>query len=177
MSERRLGLMEGSHALKDRKPIDTVTLMATLLASMILILSLIPTNDVYSTTDEDEEEDGTDDVASEGQGGEATVTIDPASLDSLSILSHRVSTDEIFDDPTMDIDGEVQNIGTETLDFVKVTATFYDQTNSILGSDFTYTEPYTLEPGQTAPFKVSAGFGDNLPVDDMVSVKLHVDGE
>jgi len=89
---------------------------------------------------------------------------------------HRISTDEIFDDPTLDIDGEIQNNGTESLDFVRVTATFYDETNSILGSDFTYTEPNTLEPGQTAPFKLSAGFGDNLPVDEIASIRLHIGG-
>ena len=143
----------------------------------MLGIFLVSVNNVYSTTEDDEEQNGMEEDTSEGQGGEATVTIDPASLDSLSVLSHRISTDEILDDPTMDIDGEIQNTGTETLDFVQVTATFYDQSNSILGSDFTYTEPYTLEPGQTAPFKISAGFGDNLPVDDIASVKLHVDGE
>ena len=143
----------------------------------MLGMLLVSVNNVYSSTDDDEEQDSAEGGTSEGQGGEVTVTIDPASLDSLSVLSQRISTDEILDDPTMDIDGEVQNTGTETLDFVQVTATFYDQSNSILGSDFTYTEPYTLEPGQTAPFKISAGFGDNLPVDDIASVKLHVDGE
>jgi hypothetical protein len=143
----------------------------------MLGIFLVSVNNVYSTTEDDEEQNGMEEDTSEGQGGEATVTIDPASLDSLSVLSHRISTDEILDDPTMDIDGEIQNTGTETLDFVQVTATFYDQSNSILGSDFTYTEPYTLEPGQTAPFKISAGFGHNLPVDDIASVKLHVDGE
>jgi hypothetical protein len=143
----------------------------------MLGIFLVSINNVYSTTDDDEEQTGTEEDTSGGQGGEATVTIDPASLDSLSILSHRISTDEIFDDPTMDIDGEIQNTGTETVDFVQVTATFYDQSNSILGSDYTYTEPSTLEPGQTAPFKVSAGFGDNLPVNDIASVKLHVDGD
>jgi hypothetical protein len=92
------------------------------------------------------------------------------------VLSHRISTDEILDDPIMDIDGEIQNNGTESLDFVRVTATFYDATNSILGSDFAYTEPSTLEPGQSAPFKLSAGFGDSLPVDEIISIKLHISG-
>ena len=142
----------------------------------MLGIFLVSINNIYSSTDDDEQ-NGAEEGTSESQGGAITVTIDPASLDSLSVLSHRISTDEILDDPTMDIDGEIQNTGTETLDFVQVTATFYDQSNSILGSDFTYTEPYTLEPEQTAPFKISAGFGDNLPVDDISSVKLHVDGE
>jgi hypothetical protein len=77
----------------------------------------------------------------------------------------------------MDLDGEIQNNGTVSLDFVKATATFYDATNSILGSDFAYTEPTTLEPGQTAPFKITAGFGDNLPVHQISSIKLHISGE
>jgi hypothetical protein len=108
--------------------------------------------------------------------GTPTVNIDSASSDSLSLLSHRVSTDEILDDPTMDINGEIQNNSTESLDFVKVTATFYDTTNSVIGSDFTYTDPYTLEPGQSAPFELTAGFGDDLPVDEIASIKLHVSG-
>lgn len=105
--------------------------------------------------------------AAETEDGDSTVSIDPSSSDSLSVLSHRISTDEILDEPTMNIDGEIQNTGMESLDFVRVTATFYDATSSILGSDFTYTEPYTLEPGQTAPFELTVGFGDNLPVDEI----------
>jgi hypothetical protein len=93
-----------------------------------------------------------------------------------SVLSHRISTDEILDDPTMDIDGEIQNNGTVSLDFVRATATFYDANNSILGSDFAYTEPTTLEPGQTAPFSITVGFGDNLPVGEISSIKLHISG-
>jgi hypothetical protein len=112
----------------------------------------------------------------EAKEGTSAVFIDPASSDSLTILSQRVSTDEILDEPTMDINGEIQNNGTQSIDFVKVTATFYDQSNSILGSDFTYTRPTTLEPGQSAPFKVTAGFGDELPVDEIASIKLHVSG-
>jgi hypothetical protein len=67
------------------------------------------------------------------------------------LLSHRIDTEQILNEETMDINGEIQNTGTESLDFVKVTATFYDASNSILGSDFAYTEPYTLEPRQSAP--------------------------
>lgn len=91
-------------------------------------------------------------------------------------MSHRISTDEIIDDPTMDINGEIQNNGSESIDFVKVTATFYDATGSVIGSDFTYTDPDTLEPGQSAPFKLTAGFGDDLPIDEVATIKLHVGG-
>ena len=109
--------------------------------------------------------------------GTPVVFIDPASSDSPTILSHRISSDDILDDPTMDINGEIQNNGTRTLDFVKVTATFYDTTNSVLGSDFTYTDPNTVESGQSVPFKLTSGFGDDLPIDEISSIKLHVDGD
>jgi len=109
--------------------------------------------------------------------GTPVVFIDPASSDSLTILSHRISSDDILDDPTMDINGEIQNNGTRTLDFVKVTATFYDTTNSVLGSDFTYTDPNTVESGQSVPFKLTSGFGDDLPIDEISSIKLRVDGD
>jgi hypothetical protein len=35
-----------------------------------------------------------------------------------------------------------------------------------------FTQPTSLEPGQTAPFKLTAGYGDNLPVDEIASIKL-----
>lgn len=50
----------------------------------------------------------------------------------------------------LDLNGEIQNNGTEIVDFVRVTSTFYDANNSIFGSDFIFTERNTLEPGQSA---------------------------
>jgi hypothetical protein len=113
----------------------------------------------------------------EAKEGTPVVYIDPASSDSLKVLSQRVGTDEILDNPTMNINGEIQNSGTQSLDFVKTNATFYDMNNQVIGSDFTYTKPDTLEPGQTAPFKLTAGYGDDLPVDEIANIKLHVSGE
>lgn len=154
--------------------------IAILAAFVMLIFSFTPIYLGYSTSDEEEGQDEQEEQNGIGeestQGGSQTVSIDPSSSDSLPLLSHRISTDEILDDPTMAIDGEIQNNGTEPLDFVKATATFYDATNSILGSDFSYTEPTTLEPRQTAPFRLTIGFGDNLPVDEISSIKLHISG-
>jgi hypothetical protein len=76
----------------------------------------------------------------------------------------------------MNINGEFQNSGAQSLDFVKATATFYEMNNQVIGSDFTYTKPDTLEPGQSAPFKLTAGFGDDLPIDEVATIKLHVGG-
>lgn len=53
---------------------------------------------------------------------------------------------------TLHIVGEVINESYEPMRFVKVTATFYDANNSVIGTDFAYTDPSTLQPGQRAPF-------------------------
>jgi hypothetical protein len=48
--------------------------------------------------------------------------------------------------------GEVINESFESMTFVKIIATFYDSNNNVIGTDFTYTSPSTLQPGQKAPF-------------------------
>lgn len=67
----------------------------------------------------------------------------------------------------LNIIGEIRNTDSVSADFIKVVATFYDGTNSTLGSDFTYTDPNDLDPGQSAPFEMNAGIFRNLPVDDI----------
>ena len=57
----------------------------------------------------------------------------------------------------LNIIGEIRNTDSVSADFIKVVATFYDGTNSTLGSDFTYTDPNDLDPGQSAPFEMNAG--------------------
>jgi hypothetical protein len=110
------------------------------------------------TTDEEADEQVGAGGGGEEEQGTPNVFTDPfSSSDSLSLISHRISRNTILDTETLDINSEIQNNGTEPLDFVRVTATFYDANNSILGSDFTYTEPDTLDPGQSAPFKLNVG--------------------
>jgi hypothetical protein len=82
-----------------------------------------------------------------------------------------------LDTETLDINGEIQNNGTEPLDFVKVTATFYDVSNSVLGNDYTFTKPYTLEPGQSAPFRLNVDFRpatNTIPINEIASIKLYI---
>jgi hypothetical protein len=52
--------------------------------------------------------------------------------------------------------GEVQNYGTSTIEFVKVVVTFYDASNTVIGTDFTYTEIDELSPNQKSPFEASS---------------------
>jgi hypothetical protein len=52
-----------------------------------------------------------------------------------------------------------------TIDFVQITATFYDSNKAILGSDFTFADPSTLRPleGMT-----------NIPANEIGSIKMHI---
>jgi hypothetical protein len=67
------------------------------------------------------------------------------------ILSSTGYTDSIG---TEHIVGEVINQSPTTVQFVQVTVTFYDAYNQVIGTDFTFTHPDTLAPGQTAPFDI-----------------------
>ena len=50
--------------------------------------------------------------------------------------------------------GEVMNNGTETAEFVQASVSFYDQNQEIIGNEFSYTSPSTVDPGQRSPFTV-----------------------
>ena len=39
--------------------------------------------------------------------------------------------------------------------FVKVTGTYYDSSNQVVATDFTYTNPSDIGPGQKAPFELT----------------------
>lgn len=51
--------------------------------------------------------------------------------------------------------GEMANTGNVSLRFMKVTATFYDSSNTVVGTSFTYALPDTLPPGRRGPFRLS----------------------
>ena len=44
----------------------------------------------------------------------------------------------------------------KAIEFVQVTATFYDASNGVVGASFDYTNPSTLQSGQRAPFDITA---------------------
>lgn len=48
--------------------------------------------------------------------------------------------------------GEVTNQGSEATQYAKVSGTFYNDQNKVVGTGFTFTEPSDLQPGQSAPF-------------------------
>ena len=66
------------------------------------------------------------------------------------LLSQRYTSEKFGDK----IVGEVLNNGGATARFVKITASFYDSNGIFLGSEDTYADPSTLEPGNKAPFNL-----------------------
>jgi hypothetical protein len=69
------------------------------------------------------------------------------------ILSYSSYVDSI---DSLHIVGEVINESYQPMRFVKITATFYDAFNGVVGTSFDYTSPSTLQPGQRAPFDITA---------------------
>ena len=49
----------------------------------------------------------------------------------------------IMEDDGSHIEGQVKNIGTKKVNFVKVLISFYDENENFLGTEFSYTEPST----------------------------------
>ena len=70
--------------------------------------------------------------------------------------------------------GEVQNILYEPANFVKVTASFYNRFNQIIGTQSGYTDPNDLYPGQRAPFTILISKG-SMPSYDITYYTLNVD--
>jgi hypothetical protein len=77
--------------------------------------------------------------------------------------------------PQYHIVGEVQNNGSGTAKFVEVSATLYDSNNKVVGTEFTFTKPRDIEPGQKAPFEITVGtdkvMGGDLSIIDHYAVQ------
>lgn len=59
--------------------------------------------------------------------------------------------------------GEVLNTGSSTLDYVRLDATFYNQSGTVVGTDFTYTSLSNILPGRKSPFKILFGAASVVP--------------
>jgi hypothetical protein len=84
-------------------------------------------------------------------------------------IMHKTALNDI------QIDGEVKNNGTQSIDVVQVITTFYDANNMTLGNDITYSNPSTLQPGQSAPFSIFTG--QHIPIEDIKLAKYHLEWE
>lgn len=95
-------------------------------------------------------------IPSEGTDSLSTIPSVGTGLSSddsstIRILSHNSFTDSLG---FLHIVGELQNEGITNLEFVKVTSTLYDARNQVVATDFTYTDPSDVGPGQKAPFEI-----------------------
>lgn len=88
--------------------------------------------------------------ANETELSQTTPTLG-ASSNGLQILSHNSFTDSIG---YMHVVGEIKNNSPSSKTFVKITGTFYDANNQVVGTDFAYADPYDLGSGQKAPFEL-----------------------
>lgn len=80
----------------------------------------------------------------------AQITPNDQTNNDIILLSQRYNNEEFSDK----IVGEVLNNGTSTADFVKITASFYDANGLLVGTEMSYADPYTIEPGSKSPFEI-----------------------
>ena len=66
------------------------------------------------------------------------------------LLSQRYNEEEFSNE----IVGEVENNGTEPVEYVKVAVTFYDGSGNVVGTENTYADPSDLVPSMKSPFKI-----------------------
>ena len=66
------------------------------------------------------------------------------------LLSQRYIEERV----SSEVAGEVENNGTESVENVKVTATFYDSKGNIVGTQKTYSDPSDLRPSMKAHFEI-----------------------
>jgi hypothetical protein len=87
------------------------------------------------------------------------------------ILSHSTYVDSTGN---LNIVGEVINESFQSLRFVQIIATFYDSNSSVIGTDFTFTTPSTIPPGQRATFDIIVSEG-SIPTSLLAYYTLSVD--
>jgi hypothetical protein len=71
--------------------------------------------------------------------------------DDLVLLSHRMKKGS---GDYNDIIGQVKNIGSDTVEFVKIGLTIYDKNSDVIGTDSTYADSTTLKPNQKSSFDI-----------------------
>ena len=71
--------------------------------------------------------------------------------------------------------GEVQNNAAKALEFVEITATFYDSTGKVVGTESGFTEIDILRPTETSPFDILVT--DNQQSQKIDNYKLSVSGD
>lgn len=66
-----------------------------------------------------------------------------------------VSQNSIFKDNGLHMIGQIKNVGNKTLNFVKVIASFYNQRNESLGTEFAFLVPDEIIPNRVSNFEIN----------------------
>lgn len=80
------------------------------------------------------------------------IIISPVQADAkVDILSHSSYIDSLG---WLNVVGEVQNTGDQSVEHVKITATFYDSSDVVVDTSFTFADLSTILPGRKSPFNI-----------------------
>ena len=91
---------------------------------------------------------------------------DTARAEDLVLLSQKLKKGE---GDFNNVIGQVKNIGSDTLEFIKIGLTVYDKNGDIVGTDSTYAESSTLGPNQKSSFDI---FSSKANFEGMESYEL-----
>lgn len=95
-----------------------------------------------------------DSVGNEAVSGDNTFSTTEGTTEptgDVEIVSHSSYLDTTG---SFKVVGEVRNVGSDNLSYVRLTATFYDSSNTVVGTDFTFSDIDILVPGQKSPFEL-----------------------
>ena len=122
--------------------------------------------ETFATTEQDVSDEDTNGLVS--ISGDIVGTVQNISQ-PVNILSHNAREDGGY----LHVVGEVENGLGRPIDFVQVTGTFYDANKQVIGTDFVFTDPNSLEAGETAPFDLTF-FTEAVDPNEVASYKLRV---
>jgi hypothetical protein len=103
-----------------------------------------------------------------------TPTATATTLQKPEILSKTSYTDELG---YFNVVGEVKNTLSTNINYVKIVATFYDSSNTVIGTSFTFTDVDILEPNQKSPFQISSYPEKISPATYKLTVDYDVTGD
>lgn len=150
----------------------------------------VPLQNIYATSeneegsDEEDEDDNENEGDTENDSNNLEQIIEKSFVEktaspnnTLTLVGYTLTRDPILDDPILEVQGEIRNDGAAAQEFVRINATFYDDEDEIVGTDYAYADSDVLEVCQLAPFELSVGFEDDVPVDDIDYIKFYLDSQ
>ena len=107
-----------------------------------------------------------------------TATVSPSvtptpSTEPVPILSKTA----FIQDGYYTIVGEVKNNLGTNVEYVKIVATFYDSSSTVIGTSYAYTQIDILKPSQKSPFEISSYPDEITPASYKLSVQYDVTSE